>query len=160
MPATLATQSASDKPRVYLVYNLREREDKINAGQIIYHFKNEFHFDLPDDPAQHTARLAGSDGVLLVWGNTEEEWCAPEFESMIQVSRRARAKGLCLFDPQEKKVPTVDLIRRGTPDVYVVEEFHQPFAGCASRLSRRSRQNVCPCLRPHVAKSGGSCAGR
>ena len=122
-PATLATQSASEKPRVYLVYNLREREDKVNAGQIIFHFKNEFHFDLPDDPAQHTARLAGSDGVLLVWGNTQEEWCALEFESMIQVSRRARAKGLCLFDPQEKKVPTMDLIRKGATDVHVVEEF-------------------------------------
>ena len=103
MPATLATQSASDKPRVYLVYNLREREDKINAGQIMYHFKNEFHFDLPDDPAQHTARLAGSDGVLLVWGNTEEEWCAPEFESMIQVSRRHGPKGFAYLTPRRKR---------------------------------------------------------
>jgi TIR domain len=122
-PATLATHSASEKPRVYLVYNLREREDKVNAGQIIYHFKNEFHFELADDPAQHTERLAGSDGVLLVWGNTEEEWSATEFESMIQVSRRARARGLCLFDPKEEKFPTVDLIRRGATDIHIVEEF-------------------------------------
>jgi hypothetical protein len=122
-PATLASQSPIDKPRVYLVYNSREREDKANAGQIIYHYKNEFHFDLPDDPAQHTARLAGSDGVLLVWGNTEENWCAPEFESMIQVSRRARAKGLCLFDPPDKKIGAIDQIRRGATDVHIVEEF-------------------------------------
>jgi hypothetical protein len=124
-PSLLASQPQSDKPRVYLIYNSRDRLEKGNVGQIIYHYRNEFQFDLPDDPAQHTARLAYADGVLLVWGHAEEGWCAPEFESMLQVSHRARSKGLCLFDPKDAKTAVMRQLRDTLVDVHVVEQFGQ-----------------------------------
>lgn len=122
-PNAVAIPRSSEKPRIYLIYNSRNYKEKVNAGQIAYHYKGEFQFDHPDDPDQHTARLACSDGVLLVWGNTDEAWCAPEFETMTQVSRQARAKALCLFDPAEKKRDAADQIRSRAKDVLVLEQF-------------------------------------
>ena len=78
------------KPRVYLVYNSRDRAEVKNAGLISFHFRNDVVFDYPDDPAQHTARLSRSDGVLLVWGSADEDWCSREFAEMVQTSRKNR----------------------------------------------------------------------
>ena len=72
-------------------------------------FDKEFHFDHPDDISQHTARLIGSAGVLLLWGNAEVDWCAQQFEA---VARNARAKGLCVFDPKETKSTVLEQIRK------------------------------------------------
>src|SRR5262245_19088215 len=72
-PDPRAVQPTDGKPRVYLVYNARDLTERKNAGLISYSFRRECHFDHPDDPAQHTARLSHSDGVLLVWGNADED---------------------------------------------------------------------------------------
>jgi TIR domain len=122
-PNALPIPVASEKPRIYLLYNSRDRVERGHAGQIVYHYKSEFHFDHPDDPAQHAARLAASDGVLLVWGSSDQNWCAPEFESMVHVSRRALAKGLCLFDPPEEKRAVAEQIRDRSLGVWVLEQF-------------------------------------
>jgi hypothetical protein len=111
------------KPRVYLVYNSRDRAEVRNAGQISFHFRKDVHFDHPDDPAQHTIRLSRSDGVLLVWGNADEAWCSREFAEMVQASRRQGARGLCLFDPVADKPAAVQQIRMGFRDLYIGEVF-------------------------------------
>ena len=76
-----------------------------NAGLISFHFRKAVHFEHPDDPAQHTARLTRSDGVLLVWGNADEEWCSREFAEIVQTSTGSRASGLCLFEPANRRRP-------------------------------------------------------
>lgn len=111
------------KPRIYLVYNARDRAEVKNAGLISFHFRKEFHFEFPDDPAQHTLRLSRSDGVLLVWGNADEEWCSREFAEMVQSSRRSVGNGLCLFDPLQTKTEAVDRIRERFQDIYIGEQF-------------------------------------
>jgi hypothetical protein len=115
--------SAEGKPRIYLIYNSRDATEKGNAGLILFHYRKEFHFDLPDDPGQHTARLTRSDGVLLVWGNADESWCSREFAEMVQASQRTNAKGLCLFDPKETKTAALDQIRERFGDLYIAEQF-------------------------------------
>ncbi len=122
-PDTRALPEAQGKPRVYLVYNARDRAEVKNAGLISYHFRKDVHFEHPDDPAQHTARLTRSDGVLLVWGNAGEEWCSREFAEMVQTSRRAAVHGLCLFDPAEVKTDAVRALREGFRDVFAGEQF-------------------------------------
>jgi hypothetical protein len=111
------------KPRVYLVYNARDQLEVKNAGLISYHFRKQFHFEYPDDPAQHTLRLSRSDGVLLVWGSADEDWCSREFAEMLQSARPAGASGLCLFDPPQAKMEAVERIRRDCRDVYVGQQF-------------------------------------
>jgi hypothetical protein len=113
----------SDKPRVYVVYSPRIREDKASAGQIMFNYRDEFHFNVPDDPAQHTSRLAGSDGVLVVWGKSDEDWCAREFESMMRVSQRARSRGVCLFDPESTKTGIADLFSTNFMEIHLVRQF-------------------------------------
>jgi hypothetical protein len=120
-PTAQMVTAPSGLRRVYLVYSPRIREDKESAGQITYHYRNQFHFDLPDDPAQHTSRLEGSDGVLLVWGKSDEDWCAPEFEKMMRVSQRAR--GLCLFDPENTKTSVAGMLSASPVKVHVVQEY-------------------------------------
>jgi TIR domain len=122
-PNALPPRVESDKPRIYLVYNSKDRRERGHAGKIVYHFNSEFQFDHPDDPAQHSARLATSDGVLLLWGSSDENWCAPEFQSMVQVSRRALAKGLCLFDPPGEKEAVAKQIRARSLGICVLEQF-------------------------------------
>lgn len=122
-PQGLALPDTQGKPRVYLVYNSRDRSEVKNAGLISFHFRNDVHFEHPDDPAQHTRRLAHSDGVLLVWGNADEDWCSREFAEMVQSARGKGTRGLCLFDPVESKTAAVEQIRNGFRDFYVGEEF-------------------------------------
>jgi hypothetical protein len=122
-PDSRALPETQGKPQVYLVYNSRDRTEVKNAGLISFHFRKEFHFEHPDDPAQHTVRLSRSDGVLLVWGSAGEDWCSREFAEMIQASRRAEGKGLCLFDPAETKTAAVQTIRDAFHDLYVGEQF-------------------------------------
>ena len=119
-PDPRAIAGAGGKRRVYLIYKSANRGERMNAGRIATSFEKEFRFDHPDDPAQHTALLTGSDGVLLLWGNAEEEWCAHEFEA---VARSARAKGLCVFDPKETKGAVLQQIREKASDVYITEQF-------------------------------------
>ena len=122
-PDARALPETQGKPLVYLVYNSRDREEVKNAGLISFHFRKQVHFEHPDDPAQHTVRLSRSDGVLLVWGSAAEDWCSREFAEIVQTSRRAGAKGLCLFDPAEPKATAVQTIRQAFHDLYVGEEF-------------------------------------
>ena len=141
-PSVLATSQPSEKPKVYLVYNSRDRRERGNAGQIAYHYRTEFHFDYADDPAQHNARLANSDGVLLVWGTTDEQWCTPEFQSMMQVPGRAQAKGLCLFDPAEQKIAVMDQIRKHGTGVHILEQFGPFEPGRMESFFNPIRQNA------------------
>jgi hypothetical protein len=118
-PDPVAVPAIPGKPRVYLVYG---SQDKKNAGLISLHYRNNVHFDTPDDPAQHKVRLSRSDGVLLVWGSADEQWCEREFAEMVQASRRQGVRGLCLFDPLEAKATAVEQIRTGFKDLYVGEQ--------------------------------------
>ena len=122
-PDPRAAAPTGGKPRVYLVYNARDVAERKNAGLISYSFRREFHFDHPDDPAQHTQRLSHSDGVLLVWGNSDEDWCSREFLEIVQAARNNSGRGLCLFDPREPKLEAVEEIRRTFGDLYIGEQF-------------------------------------
>ncbi len=123
-PPERPRREASDRPSVYLVYNARDAAERKNAGIISYTFRKEIHFEHPDNPAEHTRRLAHSDGVLLVWGNADEEWCSREFLEIVQASRRPDANGLCVFDPKEPKVGAIAEIRRSFGDhLYIGEQF-------------------------------------
>jgi hypothetical protein len=124
-PGAKIPPSAEGKPRVYLIYDPRRNNEKNNAGRIAYHYRKEFQFDFSDDPRQHNACLTQSDGVLLVWGDAGEEWCAAEFEQMVRLSSQPRSRGLCLFDPKESKVAIAEQIRttRSGPPIYVAEQF-------------------------------------
>jgi len=110
------------KPRVYLVYNARDVAERKNAGLISFSFRREFHFDHSDDPAQHTQRLSHSDGVLLVWGHADEDWCSREFLEIVQTAH-GDARGLCLFEPKEEKTEALGEIRRVCGDMYISEQF-------------------------------------
>jgi hypothetical protein len=126
-PDSRAVPLTRGKPSVYLIYNSHDSIEIGNAGQIIVNYQKEFHFEVSDDPAQHTLRLTNSDGVLLVWGNADEEWCASEFEQMVRAGWRAEAKGLCLFAPKESKVGVVNQIRQSLHDIYITEQFGPAF---------------------------------
>lgn len=117
----VAPQTGS-KPRVYLVYNARDRAEMKNAGLISFHFRKAVHFEHPDDPAQHTARLTRSDGVLLVWGNADEEWCSREFAEIVQTSTDRRVNGLCVFEPVAPKSAAIQHIRSGFGDLFIGEQ--------------------------------------
>ena len=122
-PAAHRLPESEGKPRVYLVYNARDRAEVKNAGLISFHFRKEVHFDHPDDPAQHTLRLVRSDGVLLVWGHADEDWCSREFQEMMQTAPGGLPHGLCLFDPVETKTAAVQHIREGFRELYIGEQF-------------------------------------
>jgi len=108
------------KRRIYLIYKSADRTERLNAGRIATSFDEEFQFDHPDDPAQHTARLLKSSGVLLLWGNADEVWCASQF---MEVRQSAKVKGLCVFDPKDTKNSALAQIREKAGDFYVAEEF-------------------------------------
>lgn len=122
-PDPRALPETQGKPRVYLVYNSRDRTEVKNAGLISFHFRKEFHFEHPDDPAQHTLRLSRSDGVLLIWGSAREDWCSREFAEMVQAARLAKSQGLCLFDPPETKTAAIQTIRENFRELYIGEQF-------------------------------------
>ncbi|HET6181618.1 MAG TPA: toll/interleukin-1 receptor domain-containing protein [Candidatus Sulfotelmatobacter sp.] len=122
-PNTLALPLLSEKPRVYVVYDSRDRREKANAGRIVYHYRKEFQFQLNDEPAMHTERMAESEGVLLVWGSSEEAWCLSEFETMLQISGKARSRGLCLFEPRETKISAKHQLHDGSAGVHLIEQF-------------------------------------
>ncbi len=141
-PDPRALPQTDGKPRVYLVYNARDQLEVRNAGLISFHFRKQFHFEYPDDPAQHTLRLTSSDGVLLVWGNADEDWCSREFAEMVQSARRAGGSGLCLFDPPQPKTEAVERIRQSGRDIYIGEQFGKfdpaRLSGFFSPILRRS----------------------
>ena len=123
-PAPRGAPAAEGKPSVYLVYNARDVAERKNAGLISYNFRKDFHFEHPDDPAQHTQRLTQSEAVLLVWGHAEEEWCSREFLEIVQTARQGDSRGLCVFDPRDAKVDAVEQIRRTFGEqVYIGEQF-------------------------------------
>ena len=115
------------KPRVYLIYNWREQSERGNAGLIVLHYRSEFVFELPDDPIEHSSKLAHSDGVLLIWGKADEKWCSQEFAEMVQIAKRAGSKGLCVFDPEDPKKNTLAQIREKFNDLHIAEEFGAKF---------------------------------
>jgi hypothetical protein len=114
--------TADGKPRVYLVYDARQTSDKNNVGQIAYHYQSEFHFECSDNPRQDAARLTQSEGVLLVWGNSGEEWCAEEFDRLVRLAGQAKSRGICLFDPKDSKIALADQIRKQSR-ILVAEQF-------------------------------------
>jgi len=123
-PATVALPTVPGKPTVYLIYNWRDPVEKGNAGDITFHYRNEFQFAQPNDPARHKLLLTGSDGVLLIWGNEDESWCSQEFEEMLRTARKAQAKGLCLLEPKGTKTAVVNQIRaQNLMGVYIAEQF-------------------------------------
>lgn len=48
-----------------------------NAGKIGKHYRSEFQFR-DFDPIRHNVFLRESSGVLLVWGEAEQEWFDPK----------------------------------------------------------------------------------
>ena len=122
-PAGRAVPQAGDKPRVYLVYDQRDAGEQTNAGLISYNFRKEFQFD-HYDPAQHTRRLSQSDGVLLVWGNADEDVCSKLFQEVFQTARRKETRGLCVFDPRDTKAEALAALRKTFgEELYVGEQF-------------------------------------
>jgi TIR domain len=119
-PAAQPVVDQPDKPRVYLVYNTRHDEEKTNAGRISFTFRKDVHFNHPD-AAHHNALIKESDGVLLVWGTADEEWCASEFKKIDQIAPNAH--GICAFDPRATKAAVIDRIRATCGDLYVSEQF-------------------------------------
>jgi TIR domain len=120
--------AAGGKPRVYLIYDSRQNSEKNNAGQIAYHYHDEFHFEYSDAPRQDTVRLTQSEGVLLVWGGAGEEWCAEEFDRMVRLASHSKSRGLCLFGPRESKngeskIALAEQIRRTQSAIHVAEQF-------------------------------------
>jgi len=113
---------AASKPRVYVVYDSAKASEKNNVGKIVYQYKDDFQFDLSENPRQHTLSLTQSDGVLLVWGEANEDWCAAEFEQMVRLATNPKPRGICLFDPQRSKVALAEQIRN-SHSVFVAEEF-------------------------------------
>lgn len=124
-PGAKIPPAAGGKPRVYLIYDSRRNSEKNNAGKIAFQYKDEFHFEHSDNPRQHNICLTQSDGVLLVWGDAGEEWCAAEFEQMVRLSYQPRSRGLCLFDPKESKISLAAQIRTSysDPPIHVAEQF-------------------------------------
>lgn len=113
------------KPRIYLIYDSDRNSEIDHAGKIAYHYKDDFQFEHSDNPRQHSSRLTQSEGVLLVWGEAGEEWCAAEFEQMVRLSRIPQSRGLCLFDPKQSKTLLADQIRSNFPDppIYIAQQF-------------------------------------
>jgi hypothetical protein len=110
------------KPRVYLVYD--SSQDSDNAGKIAYQYRDEFHFDRCDDYRRHRLCLTQSDAVLLIWGQSAEDWWADEFEQMVRLSNQTKSRGLCLFDPQESKMARADEIRQKLdPTIHISNQF-------------------------------------
>jgi hypothetical protein len=93
-PQSKIPSATGGKPRVYLVYDSRRNSEINNAGKIAFHYRDEFHFEHSDNPRGHTSRLTQSEGVLLIWGDAAEDWCAAEFEQMLRLSHNTRARGL------------------------------------------------------------------
>jgi hypothetical protein len=124
-PGARIPSASGGKPRVYLVYDPRRNSEINHAGKIAYHYKDEFHFEHSDNPRRHSSCLTQSEGVLLVWGDAGEEWCAAEFEQMIRLSYGLRSRGLCLFDPKESKSLLAEHIRNkySDPPIHVAEQF-------------------------------------
>jgi hypothetical protein len=126
-PDAQAPVATDGKPRVYLVYNTRDAAERKNAGLINYSFRRDYHFDHPDDPALHSKRLTGSDGVLLIWRSADQEWCEREFLEIVQTARDGDPRGLCVFDPRDAKLQALDDIRKSfggdQGGVFVGEQF-------------------------------------
>jgi len=57
-PAPGTPPDPSGKPRVYLVYDRKKRDEVINAGLIKTYFESEAHFEFFDDCAAQKFRLA------------------------------------------------------------------------------------------------------
>jgi TIR domain len=115
--------SAGGRPRVYLIHDSHRNSEKNNAGIIAYYYRKEFHFEFSDAPSLDNARLTQSEGVLLVWGDAGEDWCAQEFERMVRLACHSKSRGLCLFDPKESKVALADQIRTRQSAIHVSEQF-------------------------------------
>jgi hypothetical protein len=124
-PEAKIPAATGDKPRVYLVYDSSRNGEKNNAGRIVFHYQNEFHFLYSDNPRQDSVCLTQSDGVLLVWGDAGEDWCAAEFERIALLCYQPRSRGLCLFDPQESKLLLAEQIRSSDAGqrFHVAEQF-------------------------------------
>ena len=110
------------KPRVYLVYDSAKTSEKNNAGKIVFHYQDDFQFDLSDNPRTHSLCLTQSDGVLLVWGDANEDWCSAEFEQIVRLSTQPKSRGICLFDPKQSKAALAEQIRSGNT-MFVAEQF-------------------------------------
>jgi hypothetical protein len=124
-PKSKIPSAAGGKPRVYLVYDSRRNSEINNAGKIAFHYRDEFHFEHSDNPRGHTSWLTQSEGVLLIWGEAGEDWCAAEFEQMLRLSHNTRARGLCLFDPEHSKTLLAEQIRKtySARPIHVTEQF-------------------------------------
>ena len=126
-PDPIAQGSSEGKPRVYVVFNQRDQGEARNAGQITRHFRRQFQFDYANDRSIHTRRLSTSDGVLLVWGSADEEWCSREFAEIVQASGDKTLKALCVFDPKDEKQSTLGRIRTDFKNFRVAELFGPEF---------------------------------
>jgi hypothetical protein len=149
-PRTKIPSSTDRKPRVYLVYDSSRNTEKNNAGKVEYHYGDEFQFEHSGNPRFHTSWLTQCEGVLLIWGDAPEEWCAPEFDQMIRLSRSSRARGLCLFDPEQSKSLLAQQIRNAHASlpIHVAEQF-------GSFAPARMEPFFAPIRNPIVAAAGG-----
>jgi hypothetical protein len=150
-PQAKIPANAAGKPRIYLIYDSAQKSESANAGQIVLNYQDEFHFEPSDNPRQHTGYLTQSDGVLLVWGEAAEDWCATEFEQIVRLSNQPKSRGLCLFDPKQSKLAYADQIRSQYSAIHVAEQFGafekrrlEPFFAPIRRGGGNSRTQAAP----------------
>ena len=122
-PDTRALPAANGKPRVYLIYNSRDRAEAGNAGLIRLHYDKEFISIFRTTPASIRCGSPVPTASCSSGAPRIEGWCSREFAEMVQSSRAGEARGLCLFDPKETKIAVLEQIRESYRDLCVAEEF-------------------------------------
>jgi len=129
-PAIRDQKRVNGKPRVYVVYNARDTNDRANAGLILLSaYGKVIDFEEPDDPAQHTARIMECDGVLLVWGSADSSWYTQEFTGMMHGARIVASRGVCLFEPKALKEGPLHDSRDLYSNLFVSEQYGRFDAG-------------------------------
>lgn len=133
------------KPQVSLIYNSKDMKERENAGFIL-EYDGQYDFRSLDN----TARRNSSDGILLVWGTSDQRWWEARLSDILGRGRAAQVKGLCLFDPACPKEDIVNQVIAGLPPKsklhvsrhygqFQEEEMEPFFEDVVRRLRRRAR---------------------
>jgi hypothetical protein len=116
-------ETGDTRKQIFLLYDQNLEDEKTTASYVSYALQEEFEVSESCGTYSDDKRnLVSADGVLLLWGVAERSRYANYFSSMKDLARRARSKGICLFDPRHNKVQDLPFIR-GLKDLHVIEQF-------------------------------------